>query len=263
MNIGQWLKHGTTVLKSADVESARLDCLLMLERVSKKDKNWLLTHQEKVLTSEAHELLEKLLARRAKRIPLAYLLGKKEFFGFDFFVNKNVLIPRPETEELIQLVIDKAPQDSDLLDIGTGSGCIALACELKRPDLSVTATDISKDALKVASRNRDKYSALVRLIESDLFESVNGKFNVITANLPYVPKDYELEPELDYEPELALFAEEDGLEIYRMFFAQVNSHLKPHGFVIVEHHPEQYEDLVKLSDLRPLKLSRFHTIFRA
>ena len=189
--------------------------------------------------------------RRAGGEPLQYLLGTAPFRNLMLKVDRRVLIPRPETELLVQWIIDCAPANGSVLDLGCGSGAIAIATATERPDLTVCAVDISNDALDVARSNAADYPGnKIEFIRSDLFSALTGRsFDVIGANLPYVTDDEypELDAEVrDFEPRLALTAPEDGLQLIRMTIEQLSFHLNPGGRAIFELSPHQAKRTVQL-----------------
>jgi len=200
---------------------------LLLAFVLKKDRIYLLAHDDEILTNVDVEKFENLFERMLAGEPVAYLTGNKEFFGMDFLVDKRVLIPRPETEHLVERVLDYCKQWSGslrILDVGTGSGCIAVSLAKHLPSAQVTAVDISLDALEVAGLNAEKNGVKIQFFQSDLLQSVEGPFDIIVANLPYIGEKrfaFVTRSVSDYEPHLALFAGEDGLELYRKFFEQL------------------------------------------
>jgi len=163
--------------------------------------------------------------------PVAYLIGKKEFYGLDFFVDDSVLIPRPETELLVANVIEFCKGESGgvrILDIGTGSGAIAIALAKSLPQARVTAVDISEDALKVAYANARVHGVYDRVdfVRSDLLSNVDGSFDVVVANLPYIgleSNNFVSRETLEFEPHIALFGGNDGLDLYRKLFDQINA----------------------------------------
>jgi len=239
MNLEKAQKLASAKLKKADIKTASLDALILLSLVLKKEKEYILTHPEQGLIKNQQKQFLSLLEKRSKRFPLAYLTGEKEFFGYEFLVNKSVLIPRPETEQIIELALKNVKENKKIktwkiLDIGTGSGCItiSLAKELKRLhlDYKITASDISASALKIAKTNaKNLKTKKIIFIRSDLFKNINGKFNLILANLPYVKK-CEIENELKFEPILAL---EDKNQI-KKFLTLAPKFLEKNGLIIYE-----------------------------
>jgi release factor glutamine methyltransferase len=221
-------------------ETPQLDAQVLLAHVTGKNRAWVAAHPEFEMDAEQVELLLKKLERGE---PLPYVLGKWEFFGLEFELTNDVLIPRPETELLVETAIAwlKAhPGKRNLVDIGTGSGAIAIAIAKHVPDARILATDISPDALQVAKRNAEKYQVQgqVELVECDLLPTLNAErstFNVICSNLPYIPTETLLSlPIFGREPTLALDGGADGLEIYRRLFKLVPERLAPEGIMLLE-----------------------------
>ena len=185
---------------------------------------------EKELTDAEEKQLQELICRRKQAEPLAYILGEWDFMGLTLSVNKNVLIPRQDTETLAEDAIAYAKKTGakNALDICTGSGCIALSLKAALRDMEVTASDISKEALAVAKENAERNGLAVNFIESDLFADIEGIFDIITANPPYIAfEEYmDLQPEIIfYEPQLALVAEENGLYFYRKIAEEAKKYL--------------------------------------
>jgi release factor glutamine methyltransferase len=200
------------------------------ERVS------LLAHPERVLSLEEGERFERLVVRRLAYEPIQYILGEQEFFGLLFEVTPDVLIPRPETEHLVEATL-RLSEKTRILDVGTGSGAIAIALAYHSPDSLVTAVDISPAALEVARRNAQRHGVVHRItfLQSDLLGSVAGQFDVVVSNPPYVAETEALEPQVDrYEPHSALYAGPTGLEIYQRLIPQAREHLKPGGWLLME-----------------------------
>lgn len=247
MTIDNWLKTATEQLKQTDISSARLDSELILGHVLAVSREQLLTHLEKSLSKDQVDQSNRLIKARLERRPLVHLTGSREFYGLDFEITPEVLTPRMETEAMVEAVIRSAPQNGHLLDVGTGSGAIAIAIKKHRPDLVVTASDVSDQALKVARRNAKKHAQPVKFIKSNLFGQITDQFDVITANLPYLRNDAELMPEVGYEPKVALLGGEDGLDLYRKFFKDIKPHLRPASFVLIEADPWQHADLIDLA----------------
>jgi release factor glutamine methyltransferase len=196
----------------------------------------LLTHPERVLSPPECEQFESLLQRRLAYEPMQYILREQEFFGLPFEVTPDVLIPRPETEHLVEAVL-RLEQKSAILDVGTGSGAIAVALAHTSPESRVTAVDISAAALEVARRNAERHGVADRVtfLRSDLLASVEGQFDIIVSNPPYVAEEEVLEPQVArYEPHSALYAGPTGLEIYNRLLPQAREHLKPGGWLLLE-----------------------------
>lgn len=247
MTIANWLDKSIHTLSKADVSSPRLDCLLLLEELLVKERSWILAHDESTLNVDQLTKLNHQIDQRKKRIPLAQILGWKDFYGHRFFVNDKVLIPRPETEVMVEKAAQQIPKNSKVLEIGTGSGCIGIALKLERDDLSVTISDISSEALVVANKNAKTLKSDLEIVQSDLFAEIEGKFDCILANLPYVPTSARRQPEITHEPALALFSGHDGLELYKSFFNQVDGYLNPKGSIYIEASPTQYSLLKDIS----------------
>lgn len=254
MTVGEWLRQAERQLKAAGVESNHLDALLLLEHTAGKDRAWLLAHQQDSVASNVLKKLAPLIKRRAAREPLAYITGNKEFYGLTFNVTPAVLIPRPETEAMVEYAANHAPKSASVLEIGTGSGAVAVALKVNRPDLHITATDISAEALEIARANAARYASNIRFIKGDLLQPISDRFEVILANLPYVPNNTRSDLELTYEPDLALFAGADGLDCYRRFFADLRRHLTPDGWALIEASPTQRRKLATIVKRHLLKL---------
>jgi release factor glutamine methyltransferase len=181
--------------------------------------------------------LDRLLARRYAGEPLQYIRGKADFFTREFFVDDRVLIPRPETEFVVEAAVERAPRGGRVIDIGTGSGCIAISIERERPDLRVTGADLSVAALAVAAMNRKRLQSRISLVASDVLGSIESKFDLIVSNPPYIPKRDipTLQTEVrDYEPHLALTPGPYGTEIIERILDQARPLLGAEGRVILE-----------------------------
>lgn len=251
MTINSWIKSATKQLDNIGINSAHLDAVLIAEHSLKIDRAKLITENLKLsdFNNTEIKLLNHSLNRRLEYEPIAYIREYINFYGLNFKVDHRVLIPRPETETMVDYVINHASINSRLLDIGTGSGCIAINVKVNRPDISVTASDISKSALSVARDNARRLDAKISFLQSDLTAKIFGKFDVITANLPYVcPKWHGLSKELKYEPKTALFAPDKGTGIYQKFISQATKILEPNGLLLIEIDPRQKTDLKHLAN---------------
>ncbi len=218
--------------------AARRDAELLLLHCAGIDRTMLLTHPDRTLNDAQASAYRDAIARRARHEPVQYITGVQEFYGRPFRVSPAVLIPRPETEHLIEAVLGIRPQPRRILDIGTGSGVLAVTLALEIPDAAVAATDISCEALGVARWNAQALGAAerIRFVASDLFAAVSEeRFDCVVSNPPYVPAHEVLEAQVgDYEPPLALFAGADGLDIYRRLIPQTAAALDPGGHLLLE-----------------------------
>ncbi|WP_338769257.1 peptide chain release factor N(5)-glutamine methyltransferase [Massilia sp. METH4] len=202
----------------------------------------LITQSDRALTEDEAARVSALLQRRLGGEPVAYIVGRREFYGLDFSVGPGVLIPRPETELLVELALERLPPRGRVLDMGTGSGAIAVAIAHARPDAQVTALDVSPDALAIARRNAELNGAKVRFLHSDWFTAIAGEgFDLIVSNPPYIAAgDRHLaEGDLRFEPAGALTDHADGLSALRTIVAGAPAHLAPGGWLLMEHGYDQ------------------------
>ena len=199
--------------------------------------DFIFTLQQEV-TEEEKEFVEEIYKKLAAHIPAQYIIGHAEFFGMQLKVDERVLIPRPETEELVELILSENPEKNlKVLDIGTGSGAIALALAKNRPDWSVTAADISQDALDLSLENANAQNLNLSFIKSDCFSEISSKYDIIVSNPPYISREDQEEVGLNVlhsEPHLALFADEDGLAIYRRIAEDSKDYLNDGGKIYLE-----------------------------
>lgn len=219
---------------------ARRDAELILAHLLGCDTTALLTHPERLLSAQQAEQFEALLERRLASEPVQYLTGKQEFFGLLFEVSPAVLIPRPETEHLVEAALQRFDPDANprIVDVGTGSGAIAVAIAHALPRSHVTAVDFYPEALEVARRNAERHRVIERisLLQSDLLAQVGGaEFDLVLSNPPYIANGEKLEPQVaDYEPRSALYAGPTGLEVYKRLIPQASRVLKSKGWLMME-----------------------------
>lgn len=230
-------------------DEADIECAIILEYVMGTDRNDLFAHPERELIKEEEEKFFSLINRRNSGEPVQYITGKTFFYGLEFLCDNAVLIPRFDTEVLVEEIIKNAPKDAKLLDLCTGSGCIALSVKHERNDLCVFASDISKAALATAKKNKENLSLDVTFIESDMFENIEGRFDVIVSNPPYIPK--EVIEGLDekvkkYEPYNALCGGEDGLNYYRIIADKAKGYLNADASLMMEIGFDQGESVSSL-----------------
>lgn len=256
--------EGGKLLQAAGVPEAELDAWYLLEhlrkeRGSRSDRQWYLLCREEEADMEEEEGYRELIGRRAKRIPLQQITGEQEFMGFSFLVNEHVLIPRQDTETLVEEAMEKSRKGDRVLDMCTGSGCILLSLLKLVPGLSGTGADISQEALKVAVENGKRLQTEASFLESDLFEKVEGVFDLIVSNPPYIASDEIgtlMEEVRDHEPIGALDGSADGLAFYRRLVQEGKDHLKSGGWMLFEIGCTQAEAVMEL-----LKKGGFQEIY--
>ncbi|MGZ5021376.1 MAG: peptide chain release factor N(5)-glutamine methyltransferase [Chthoniobacterales bacterium] len=240
MTVLEVLTSTTAYFKKRDVESPRLNAEHLLAHSLGRKRIELYLDFERALTEEELAPLRELVRRRGQGEPLQHLLGTVEFCGHTFLCDKRALIPRPETEELVELLLKSSIENpkSKILDLGTGSGVIALSLAAALPEAEVQASDISEDALSLARENaaRLNLSERVQFVQSDLFDKITERFDLIVANLPYVPKTDRttLSREVRHDPQSAVFGGNAGDEIIRKLIANAPSHLQPGGLLALE-----------------------------
>ncbi len=228
----------TTLLKKSLLSPTETE--IIISQALKKDRSYITAFPETELSKPQIKKLSRLLERRKTQEPIPYLLGFKEFFGLKFLVNKNVLIPRPETESLVERILKFTKGNKlSVVDVGTGSGCIAITLALKNPNLKITATDISSKALEVAIKNSKLHRVENRIIflQSNLLENVTEKIDIIAANLPYIPNTSwkKLPTEIkSFEPKLALDSGKSSTSIYQQIFKQAVKKLNSKGVIFYE-----------------------------
>ena len=292
MTISQWLTQATSAFTDAGIGTARLDAEVLLSDTLGQDRSWLHAHADEELSNRvrqhARTKLDKNMARRIAHEPLAYIRGYQEFYGRDFFVSPDTLTPRPETETMIDVLLEELSQESkvksqeglqptstqdpeaedqtglQIVDIGTGSGCIILTAALELPQSSTlnrtpsyVGLDISEPALKIAHQNAQKYGVAIDFRQFDLLsDSLASHINphasiLILANLPYVPDAYEINQSATKEPPIALFGGTDGLDYYRELFTQIqhihDSNYSSAVVVLVEALTHQHDRLTALA----------------
>lgn len=240
MLIKDLMANASERLKKAEVMDYVLDSRLLAEHVFHIDYYKLLVHPDMEADVKNVELYNQLVEKRAMHVPLQYLTGNQEFMGFNFRVNENVLIPRQDTEILVEEAvkyINGKEQKIKVLDMCTGSGCIAVSIDKLCENARVVGTDISGKALEIAKINNEENDTRVNFIESDLFENIKERFDVIVSNPPYIESEEieKLMPEVrEFEPRIALDGTKDGLEFYRNICNNLSRYLKENGAVFFE-----------------------------
>lgn len=263
MTIQDFLKQNVELLSSHGIDTARLDCLVLLSDVLNNNIAHILAHPEVLISDNHRLLLEGFIKRRLKHEPLAYIRKHSEFYGYKFYVNHNVLVPRPESESIISLLLEQVgKKEVTIIDVGTGSGALAITAKLLLPETHVLATDLYDACLQVASHNARMLDTSLTLLQSNLLESLPSTFFeqdiVLLCNLPYVPKDFPINAAAAHEPATALFGGKDGLDLYRLLFDQVRKFAQKNYelAVITEALPQQHNDLALIANARNLKLMK-------
>ena len=248
-------KEAEQILKGAEVPDAALDAWYLLEyairKIEKKEtgRTWYLMNRKESILPGTLLYYQELVSRRKQRIPLQHLTGEQEFYGYPFYVNEHVLIPRQDTEVLVEEALKQKREGMKVLDLCTGSGCIGISIQSFCSNTQVTAADISEDALKVAQKNAKENQVPVEFVHSDLFKEISGSYDMIVSNPPYIPTDVipQLMPEVQvFEPIEALDGKEDGLYFYRKIVEQSKDYLNSGGSLMFEIGYDQGKDVSKM-----------------
>lgn len=239
--IGSLVKWAAEDFRARGIENPRLDAELIVAHALGIDRTRVIIDAARPLEGAELSKLRELVKRRRAHEPVAYLRGEREFYGLRFRVDKRVLIPRPDTETLVEVALARSQHVSlsmRMLDLCTGSGCVAIAAARQRPTSKVVATDLSEEALSLARENAERLGAYnVSFVKSDLFEAISGRFDVVTGNPPYIPTAEidTLQPDIrEFEPRLALDGGEDGLALVRRIVVAAPAHLVPGGTLALE-----------------------------
>jgi release factor glutamine methyltransferase len=250
--IGSWLQVAKERLHGV-CETPALEAQVLLSHVLKKPRTWILAHPEEQIPPSLFAHLDQLLNRLINREPLPYLLAQWEFFGLRFFISPAVLIPRPETELMVETALrwlQLHPKRRKVADVRCGSGCIGITLAYHTPELSVIASDISFPALQLAKQNVSLHhvESHVHLVQTDLLSSLHCTFDLICANLPYIPTQTLLNlPVAKHEPILALDGGEDGLQLIRRLLQSIQLWIKPGGLILLEIESSQKESSLALA----------------
>lgn len=257
MKIRELLTSGSRRLQDREVDNGVNEAKYLLEWAMNQDYSYLLLHLDAEVSPEAEKRYQDAIRRRQQHVPLQQITGCQEFMGYPFYVNEHVLIPRQDTEILVETVwkrmlADQRQTDWKVLDLCCGSGCIGLSLyklyKEKQPGKSIrlTLADISPEALQVTERNRQQLEVPAELIESDLFDTIKDRFSIIVSNPPYIPTHVieELMPEVrDHEPHLALDGDSDGLRYYRRITEAARNYLEDEGYLYYEIGYDQAQDV--------------------
>ncbi len=249
MKISEWLKTSETVLNNCGIGTARLDCLILLEDTLQKDRAWLLANTDYHINPSQLESLNLLLNRRKRHEPLAYIRQKSEFYGREFYINKHVLEPRPETETMIDCLLNLPLLKPEwrIADVGSGSGAIGITAAIELGSNLIDLLDIDNEAVKVSKFNVDKFTLSINVIKSDLLHSSTTEYDILLCNLPYVPDDFHINLAASHEPGLAIFGGPDGLNVYRRLFKQISGRSSRPLYILSEAMPPQQQILSSIA----------------
>lgn len=242
----------STAITQIHTEDATLEAQMLLQHLLGVNRAWLIAHEDDTLQDNIFAAFGALIQRRVKGEPIAYILGYREFYGLKLKVTRDTLIPRHDTETLVEAALSKIPQNqsTQILDLGTGTGAIAIAISKNRPQAHATATDASIRALKVASENAENLAITnIKFMQSDWFAALdNTKFDVIVSNPPYIEAidEHLKQGDLRFEPITALSSGKDGLDDIRTIIKEAPPHLNPHGYLLLEHGYNQAEAVFEL-----------------
>lgn len=251
MTIKQAITKGMIMLKSNNIESPKLKARLLLQYVLDKPRQYIIVYDNKEIDKQQQWQYFVNIEKLTKGVPLQHITHRQEFMKMDFFVNEDVLIPRPDTEILVEEVIKIAQKYNSpkILDLCTGSGAIAISIKKFVPNADITAVDISEKALEVAQKNAKRLDAEINFVKSDLFDKLeNKKYDIIVSNPPYIRKDEikKLSEEVQKEPKIALDGGEDGLDFYRIITEESINYLKTGRFLCFEIGYNQKNDVIKI-----------------
>lgn len=252
MELQQWLKQAVAQLNASGIATSRLDSLVLLSDAVSHNKAWVLANPTYKLTRSQVSILKKLLNRRVRHEPIAYLRGKTEFYGREFIINNAVLEPRPETEtmidNLLKLVKNSRQTEIRLADVGCGSGAIGITAALELPQAHVDLLEIDPKAIKVAKLNVRQFNLNLPVINSNLLKNTQSDYDMLLCNLPYVPDNFHINLAASHEPRLAIFGGVDGLKIYRKLFDQIASSIKKPTYILTEALPIQHAQLADIAN---------------
>ncbi len=265
MTVNDLRREGKNELTESGIRDADIDSVLILEHVLKADRSYILLNGDRTVDNDSIDAYRSLIEKRKKHIPLQHITGHQEFMGFDFIVNDSVLIPRQDTECLVEEALTEINDGMKVLDLCTGSGCVMISIAGYKNDIDAVGTDISEEALEVAGRNADLNKVYVRFCKGDLYEGLHNineyetKFDAIVSNPPYIRSDVIptlMEEVRDHEPLKALDGGTDGLDFYRRIIDGANEHLIPGGCILFEIGYDQAEavtDLFKKNGYRDIE----------
>lgn len=272
MTVGEFLDTSTKILSSNSIQTARLDSLVLMEHSLGIDRAKLLAEPSLNIDTKHLNVLNKYLAKRAKHVPISYIVQSSEFYGRNFYVNNHVLEPRPETEAMIDILKQLVKTNVSLrsiekilaADVGTGSGALGITAMMEVKNLRVDLIDIDINALKVAKKNVVLHTISTNVIKADLLPQNSVNYTILLCNLPYIPDDFHINLAAAHEPKLAIFGGKDGLDIYRKLFKVLRHRQQKPLYILTESLPTFHpvlEDIAKKSSYSLIKSLDFIQAF--
>lgn len=251
MTVKEILNYSIKILNENDIEDYRIKSKILISFVTGIQKESLIAHDNEKITDKQEKIIKKHIKDLVNGKPIQYITKNQEFMKLNFFVNESVLIPRPDTEILVEEVLDIAKKQEKkvkIFDLCTGSGAIAISLAKNLPNIQVVASDISKEALKIAKVNAQKNEVNINIVQADLFDGINEKFDIIVSNPPYIKTEdiKMLAKDVQNEPFIALDGGKTGLEIYKKIIKNANEFLEPNGWLCLEIGYDQKEEIIKL-----------------
>lgn len=245
-------------LRDSAISSARLDADLILCHVLDKPRSWVLSHPEYMLTEKEAKKVALFAEERTTGVPLAYITNEREFYGRSFYVDNRVLVPRPESEDIITIAIENITSNNmHVIDVGCGSGILGITLSLEKPGWEISLSDISQKAIDVAKTNALAYDVKDKLsfIKADLIP-VEGNYDLVVANLPYVPNSYKQVKTLSKEPKIALFSGDYGLDHYKKLFKQIGDMKNKPSYIVTESLKIQHTEIIKMANIAGYRLEK-------
>lgn len=263
MTISEWLQDAANELQQADIPSARLDAELILSHTIRQPRTYLHSHENDELSPRHEDIANARLELRREYTPVAYIVGHKEFYGRKFKTTPAALIPRPESEAIIELLADIVPKNLPLvptklhlIDVGTGTGCLGITAKLEWPELDVTVIDTSRHALNLAKENAALLHADIKITRNDLLRGYIGSVDIIIANLPYVDRSWDVTPDTHAEPDEALYAGDNGLSFINQLIMQASLLLRSGSHLLLESDLRQHAAIIAHAKDNGFKLVR-------